>query len=465
MIDRKSTQALTAASVLLSLACSPRAYAEDYEVAEVIRGPIQVQATTQGRYSADALGDVMYEAKRYNGELKVAEVLVTHGNVTAGQAIIKLEAPDMDEQLADATEALSKAKLKFDWAKQEHAIAKAERDIAAERRKLSLADTLSAHERWDAFGKKDAYKQAELQIQRSEDRFADEAQELKQLEELYDGAKLASRTQDVVLGRARRSLAASKQYIEISRRNHKVQMEVTLPNQERDMDNALSWMKAEHENAAWRAEVAKIQQDWALDAARESFENSKEALAELEADKAALTVKADQAGVMTAIGLKPGDKASANQALAKLLAADKGTLKASLSTKDLRIVQEGGTVDVTWDWFSEHATYGKIGQIAWQGAAGGANDAKYEATIDIESVNAVIRPGMTASIKATKQLPEDTLSIPNDAVVSDDSGSYCMLKVGDAFERRAVSVGASNNERVQIVKGLSAGEFVRVPAK
>ena len=461
---------IVTAFALSALMLAPQAVAQDQasggiETVPVTVGGFEAQATMQGRYTADKAGDIRFDAERYSGELKVAEVVVGHGKVDAGQVVLRLEAADLEEQLTDAREALTKAKLKYQWAQKEAQIADAERVVAAERWKLSLADTLAAHQRWDEFGKADAYKQAELQMQSRENRFADEAQELKQLEELYDGAKLASRTQDVVLGRARRSLAMSETMLEIARRSHKVTMRQTLPNQERDMDNQLRWMKAEHENAAWRAEIAAVQQAWSLDASREAFEDAEEAVAELEKDAASLAIKAGQAGVMTALGVEVGDKVQANQSLATLFAASRGTLQTNVSAKDLRLVQEGDAVEVSWDWYAEHATRGTIRHIAWQGQAGGATDATYAVTIEVNNVAAMIRPGMTAAIRVTEQLGNDTLSVPAEAVASDDEGAYCMVQVGDAFERRPVVVGLGNPERVQIIRGLSADETVRVPAE
>ena len=471
MTHRKVTTALTTACALMGMALAPQVRPQEdqakpaYEIFKVAEGAFEAQATLQGRYTAESLGHVSFDAERYAGELLVAEVLVTHGKVDAGQVVLKLEAPDMAEQLDDAREALYKAKLKYEWAQKESKIAEADRAVAAERRKLSLADTLSAHKRWDAFGKADAYQQAELQMQAREDRFADDTQELKQLEELYDGAKLASRTQDVVLGRARRSLKSSKQYLEIARRSHKVQMQETLPNQQRDMDNALRWMQAEYKNAAWREQVAAIQQEWSLDAARDAFDDADEALAELAKDADLLEIKAEQAGVMTRIGLKTGDKAQAGQVFANVFDPSKGTIKASLSAKDLRVVKEGDSVEVAWQWFDEFASTGKVTHIAWQGQASGAAEASYDVTIEVDKVAEMIRPGMKANITATRSLGDKTISVPKDSVASDDQGAYCMVQVGGDFERRAVSVGAGNAERVQIIKGLSVGDAIRVPAK
>lgn len=458
------------ACALFALALAPHAQSQDkaepaHEVVNVAQGGFTAHATMQGRYAADVLSEIRFEAERYRGELRIAEVLVSHGEVAAGQVVLKLQAPDMQEQLTDAREALVKAKLRFEWAEKKSQMTRDQQAIAAERRKLSLADKLSAHQRWDEFGKKDTYRKAELVMQTREDGLADEAQELKQLEELYDGAKLASRTQDIVLGRARRSLAGTQASIEIARRNHKVHIQETLPNYERDIDNSLRWMKTEHANAAWREAVAMIEQSWSLDSARETFEDAQEAVAELEKDAAQLQIKAEHAGVMTMIDLQPGDKVSAGQAFAKLYAPAKGTLKATLSTKDLRVVQEGSTAQVHWDWFGEVATAAKVRHIAWQGKADGAKKANYDVTIDVDQVAAAIRPGMTANIKVIKQFDDKTLSVPVDAVASDEQGTYCMVKVGQSFERRAVSIGANNGELIQIIKGLSADESVRIPAK
>ncbi|MEM6507155.1 MAG: efflux RND transporter periplasmic adaptor subunit [Planctomycetota bacterium] len=465
----KTSRALTTACTLFALSLAPHALPDDgegaHEVAEVTKGAFDASVSVQGRYASELLDEVTLDLERYSGELEVAEVLVTHGKVDKGQPILKLEAPDMVEQINKAARALQRAELQFKWAEKEMKISEIEREIAAERRRLSLEDTLSAHQRWDAFGKADAYKQAELGMKAREDRFADDAQELKQLEELYEGAKLASRTQDVVLDRARRSLETSKQFLEIARRNHKVQMEEALPNQERDMDNSLAWLQVEQANAGWRAEVAEVKQGWEVVSAREALEDAAEAFGDLEQDQGSLVIKAEETGVITAINLEPGEKVQANQSVAKLYSASKGTIKATLSAKDLRVVQEGDPAKVTWDWFEELSATGKVSRIAWQGQAGGARDATYEVTIEVDKVAAMIRPGMTARVAMTTLLPENTLSVPVDAVTTDDEGAFCMIRVGDGFERRAVSIGASDGKRVQIIKGLSADESVRVPAE
>ena len=94
-----------------------------------------------------------------------------------------------------------------------------------------------------------------------------------------------------------------------------------------------------------------------------------------------------------------------------------------------------------------------------------AAEASYDVTIEVDKVAEMIRPGMKANITATRSLGDKTISVPKDSVASDDQGAYCMVQVGDDFERRAVSVGAGNAERVQVIKGLSVGDAVRVPAK
>jgi len=457
--------ALTLAAALL---CPAAASAQDepaYTTAKAEEGGFEAQVTVTGRFAADVLAELRYDAQRYAGELEVAEVMVTHGRVSSGQPVLRLEAPDLEDALADARDALDKADLKLAWARKQAQITDAEQQVAAKRRELEWADLESDYERWESFGKDDAYTQARLTMQRQEDRHADEAQELKQLEQLYKNAKLASRTQDVVLERARRDLEVSKTYLEIARRAHKVQMDVTLPRRERDWDNRVRWTEMQHAHAAWQAEVAQQQQVWAVQSAQDALELAQEAVAELERDAAALTIKAQAGGVLSALGLEVGDKVSAGQTFATLYDPAKGTIDAELSAEDLRVVQEGDAVQITWVPFGEIESAGTVQRIAWQGKAGGAGQTSYALAVDVDNVAPMIRPGMAADLRVARPMENSTLSVPADAVATDDRGAYCMVKRGDDFVRREVVAGASNATRTQIIKGLSAGETVRVPAK
>lgn len=439
--------------------------ADSFDVVPVEQGGFVAEATGQGRYAADPLAPVQLELERYAGPLEVAEVLVSHGQVSKGQPILKLKAQKLAEQTDDARQSLQRATQSLAWTQQEQAMGEKERVLAAERRTLEREDTEVDFKNWEKFGKADRYLSAELSLQRSEASFADEEQELQQLEELYEGAKLASRTQDIVLDRARRRLKMSQKYLEMTRRQSDVQINVLLPREERDWANRMRWLTINQDHAQQRDKIARQRQALALEQATQAVDDAQEALDELKADAEALQLVAPAGGVMTALGLKPGDKVTSKQVLAQVHSAGRGKLELTVSAADLRVIREGDRAEVNWRAFGEVQSQGTVTLIAWQGEAAGNTDTKYRVTLELDNVDSVIRPGMLAEVVFKKPLENQTLSVPVDAVARDEDGAYCMVRVGEGFERRAVVTGAGNDQRVQVLRGLTKGDEVRVPAE
>jgi RND family efflux transporter MFP subunit len=439
--------------------------AEDaYELVQAEQGGFTAEVRGTARYTADTLGTLAFEPEQYSGELVVAEVVTPQGRVTPGSVVLRLEAPDMEERLEDAERALERARQRLRWTQQEHQMSTLEQDLADAMRKQSFEDLAASVQRWQDFGRDDAYTSARLGMESTEASLADAEEELRQLEELYEGARLASRTQDIVLERARRRLAMQRTMAEIARRNHDVTMNITLPNRHRDLMQRLERQQMELEHAGTRLAIARERQRLEMEAAEKAVDDADEALANLRADAEALAVSSDTGGVIaSAITLKPGDNISPRQTLATLQAHDRGTLTLSIDANDLRTLREGDTVDLRWKPFGEVTSTAMVRTIAWQGQGSG-NSTTYAVTLEVNGVDDRIRPGMLADITATRDL-DNTLSVPKDAVATDDDGSYVMLQDGDTFTRTAVVTGATNADRIQIIQGLDAGDTVRVPAE
>ncbi len=436
---------------------------EAFELVQAEQTGFTAEVRGTARYTADPLGEVRFEPDAYSGRLVVAEVFKDHGRVSPGEAILRLEAEDMAEQLEEAQRAADRAQQRLAWAQDELRMARVEHEINEEKRALSMADALEDFERWNAFEKDDSYLSTEMGMARFEARVADEQEELRQLEQLYEGARLASRTQDVVLERARRSLEQSLLQLEINRRAHRTAMETTLPRRERDIENRMRWLDVQNAHAVARAAVAMIRQEQEVESAERAAEQAAEHLAELQADAESLEIKAGHAGVMTALSVRAGDSVSARQVLAQLQSQDAGTMQMSINADDLRVVREGGTVAIRWRPFGEIETTGTVRTIAWVGQGSGDNTS-YSVLLDVDEVASVIRPGMLADITVTREVP-NAVTVPADAVARDADGSFVMVRDGEAFTRRAVVTGATNADRVQIIQGLDAGDTVRVPAE
>jgi hypothetical protein len=57
---------------------------------------------------------------------------------------------------------------------------------------------------------------------------------------------------------------------------------------------------------------------------------------------------------------------------------------------------------------------------------------------------------------------KDALSVANVAIESDDGRSYVQMRSGDDFKRHEVTLGVRGTARSQVLKGLRAGDAVRL---
>ena len=426
-------------------------------------GPLAARVESTGRYQAQTQATLMYEALAYQGRLQVAEVVKDHGRVSPGEVILRLEALDMEDQLQAARESLRLAEQRLAWSQEELDLLERDQVIAAERQELGLADARENWALWESIQRADTYRSSELGLQRLVSRVEDETEELKQLEALYEGARLASQTQDIVLERARRSLRISSEMLEMTHRANTINTQVTLPRQERNLANNLRWQETQAQHTQRRMGISHQRQQEQVVSARRTLRDARERLVELEADRQGLVVSSAQGGVITAITLRPGDRVQIRQAIATLQAQDRGTLSMTVSAQDLRVLEEGQAVQIQWQPFAEIQTTGTVRQIAWVGTAGGGAT-QYAVTIDVDEINAMIRPGMQAKVIAAREIAQ-AITVPTAAVETDDDGTFVMVPEGDGYGRVEVVVGPSDGERVQIIRGLDDGQLVRIAAE
>ncbi|MDI1251767.1 hypothetical protein [Thermomonas sp.] len=71
-------------------------------------------------------------------------------------------------------------------------------------------------------------------------------------------------------------------------------------------------------------------------------------------------------------------------------------------------------------------------------------------------------PGQNMQATIILLRADNALSVANVAVESDDGRSYVQVRDGDGFKRREVTLGIRDTARSQVLKGLKAGENVRL---
>lgn len=80
---------------------------------------------------------------------------------------------------------------------------------------------------------------------------------------------------------------------------------------------------------------------------------------------------------------------------------------------------------------------------------------------EVDNADGRLRPGMLVTGRLLAGEPEPALAVPSDAVVDEDGLLVAYVQIGgETFERRAVSVGASDGEWTVVLSGVQPGERV-----
>lgn len=86
---------------------------------------------------------------------------------------------------------------------------------------------------------------------------------------------------------------------------------------------------------------------------------------------------------------------------------------------------------------------------------------EYAVNIDIENPPEGLRPGMTAQVDVLAERIDDSIQIPNQAVIGRNGRFFCAVPDSDgSLLTREIKVGSSNEDAIVVLDGLEPGESV-----
>ena len=178
-----------------------------------------------------------------------------------------------------------------------------------------------------------------------------------------------------------------------------------------------------------------------------------------------MTLRAPMAGVVVAKHVVPGERITPDKEI--LTVADLGTVWvwAHVYERDLaRLLQARAGGDLVAS-VSLSAFPGKTfaGAVDYVGATMEETTRTVKVRVVVNNGEALLRPGMFASVAVELGVGGEALLVPAEAVVGDGADRFVFVRVGKKrFLRRDVTVGMSLDGRVEISKGLTEGEEIVV---
>ena len=171
-----------------------------------------------------------------------------------------------------------------------------------------------------------------------------------------------------------------------------------------------------------------------------------------------LTLRAPAGGYVLEKNVLAGQKIMAGDALYRVADLSTVWVEGEVFEQDLASVRVGQTVRAELQALpGEHRT----GRIAYVYPTLNPETRTVRVRVVLPNRDLALKPGMYATLRITAGARDPVLTVPRSAVLSTGERSIVFVRdANGALAPREVALGTSNDERVEIMRGVRAGETV-----
>ncbi len=145
--------------------------------------------------------------------------------------------------------------------------------------------------------------------------------------------------------------------------------------------------------------------------------------------------------------------------LFKIIDLSRVWIDADVFEKDLPRVRPGQEVRLTVTAFPGSTFSGKVILI---NSVVDRETRTVKVRTEVANPDGRLKPDMFANVQIVTDLNRAAISIPQSAVLNDEGKTIVFVAAGNGYQKRQVQAGIQNNDRVEIVDGISAGDKVVV---
>lgn len=219
-------------------------------------------------------------------------------------------------------------------------------------------------------------------------------------------------------------------------------------------------------NAQEIYDVAIEQSAFAVENARQDYEEAKEKLEEFDSVITDQVISAADNGVITEVYVAAGDQLTQNMELISLNDYDEVTITVSVEEDDMDAAALGNKVNITLAAFEEEVFAGTVTEIGDAEIDSNTNKTLYSVTVTVENTGSLLYQDMSAEVTFVTDEVSEVLYIPVKAVTETDGISSVKVKEADgSVVTREVTIGFSDGINVEIKEGLSEGETVLLESR
>jgi multidrug resistance efflux pump len=437
------------------------------ETYTVKKGTLKLEVTTDAALAALEPFEVRLKTKAFAGQFTVVSAAGHGAMVKKGESVLELDAKPINWAVEGAENEVATARANLKKAEADAELG-AKGDALALRISEDGLKNAEAGLKWfEEVDGPQMLRLADLQVKMSKSSVEDQDDELDQLRKMYKTEDLTTATADIVIKRAVRRLEVSKEMLKMQEEKRDKTKSLDYPIvRQRTVDSVEQARQALTSLKNTQAQTA-VTRKAGLTGARIAVEQAEQKLGDLKSDVANFSFKAAEDGMVMYEQLpevqpgsdkrapKAGDKLTAGQLVMRVVYPGRLKMDVNLTETQAFWVEPGMRARVTPAAFAQLSYEGTCGAVV-----GGNRTSPpgfgFAAPITLPQTDARLVPGMKASVKIEAGKIEDVLVIPVAAV----SGGKVSVKKDGKIEDRAVVLGKSDGEKVEVKEGLAVGDEI-----
>ena len=435
---------------------------------KVQAAPFRVEIKLPGVFESADMTEISFKAKSA-ASLTVGKAVEHGATISKGDTLITPKLDKFDKALKEKQHADLAGALALRQAEAEFTQLKASTPLklaAAERNAKRAGENLEYFKK-----NRELSKRATIETyQSAADRLAYIKEELRQLKKMYEADDLTEATEEIVLRRTKDAVRRSELAAQQAKVALDAALKTNLARQAKDMILATQSAITANEDAKILLPMALEKAALDIAASRRARKKAAKALADLQADRDAMTIKAPVAGVVyygkcdrgkwssttVAAKLVPNGKLAADEVFMTIVDPKSLFVRVSISEKDFGLLAAGQTGLATPTAYPQKKLAIKLDKFSKIPTASSQFDARL---VLPEGAGAVVA-GMTCNITLKAYENLKAITVPGSAVSKEGGKEFVHVKEGGAKKKRLVVTGKSHGGKVEILKGLTAGETV-----
>lgn len=177
----------------------------------------------------------------------------------------------------------------------------------------------------------------------------------------------------------------------------------------------------------------------------------------LEAQLANTVVAAPFSGFVARRALSQGEMVSPGAVILALVDLSKVKIEVFISERDIARIRQGQPVSFSVDAYPGQTFIGKVAEIS---PAADPKNRSFKIRIEAENGERKLKSGMFARGEIIYDQKAETIILPKQAVLYQNGQSIVFVVVDEKVERREITTGLTNDQTIEIIRGLQDGEVI-----